>query len=71
MATKQLACEEAADYFASKGHANFARSLRAEGRKVVRYERLILIASGLEFRSRHEEAQFEREAARILKARKK
>ena len=66
----RLACEEAADYFASKGHANFARSVRAEGRKVVRYERLILKAGDPE--CAHIDAdEFEREAKRIQKARTK
>ena len=68
---KLTACEIEAEQLVLRGYPNRAKYLRAEGRKIVRYERLILIASGLEFRSRHEEAQFEREAARIQKARTK
>ena len=80
----KTACEEAAERFGMIAHLkreqgfdeyadysdDLAKRLRAEGRKIVRYERLILKAGDPE--CAHIDAdEFEREAKRLQKARTK
>ena len=62
-------CEEAADYANAWEFDDLAKRLRAEGRKIRRYERLI--CKTVEKLTDANITALEREAARILKARTK
>ena len=67
--TPKTTCEEAADELQAACPI-LAKRLRAEGRKIVRYERLILKAGDPE-NAVIDLGELEREAKRIQKARNK
>ena len=66
----KTACEEAADILQANEMPVISKRLRAEGRKIVRYERLIVTIRerGMIYSAVAEE--IEREATRIQKERK-
>lgn len=70
---KRTACEEAADYWEYRGRLDVAKQLRAEGRELKRLRKLVV--DGARPLAKEPALKWmqdmDREARRILKARKK